>query len=314
MKILKLMSGIAVLMMLTSCGRTVQPMGENKIVTSTTTEPMITGSIIAPKTTVTELTTQTTTAGKPQRVEIDTDMPANYNLKKSFVIDGFETVMQEPELPTGCEVTALTQTMQFYGFDVDKVELCDVFMPIDHEGYYTMNEAYLGDPHATNGFGCNAPVIVNTADDYFEYIGSDWYAKNISEMPLEEVLYQVEQGRPVVVWTTIGQRETISEFQFILGCGEEFWFNPFQHCVTIYGYDYDAGLVYIADPLEGNMEYNMEIFERIYEIMEKQAVILIGNKESAGKIYSTKDEQKKWLEKNRPEDEEETDINTEVTE
>lgn len=304
----KFITSFMALAVLVSCGRTVQLTGENEIPTSapvttahTTVEP--------------ESTTQPVTTAIPEKVKIDTSMPDEYKLKKSFVIDGFKTIMQEPELPTGCEVTALTQTISYYSFDVDKVELCDVFMPIDHDGYYTMNEAYLGDPHATNGFGCNAPVIVNTANDYFEYIGSDWYAIDLSGISLEEVFYQVEQGRPVIIWTTIGQRETHAEFQFELGCGEDFYFNPFQHCVTIYGYDNDTGIVYIADPLEGNMEYDMERFERIYDVMEQQAVILVGNEETAGKVYSTEEEQKKWLEKNRPEeDEEATEVNVEATE
>ncbi len=294
----KFISVVMALAVLTSCGRTVQPMGENEI---TTSAPVTTVQTTVPA--IEPPTESPTTV--PQRVKIDTSMPKNYELKERFVIKGFDTVLQEPELPTGCEVTALTQTMNFYGFDADKVELCDVFMPIDHDGYYTMNEAYLGDPHATNGFGCNAPVIVSTADDYFEYIGSDWYAKDISGSSLEEIFYQVEQGRPVIVWTTIDQIESHSEFQFQLGCGEDFYFNPFQHCVTIYGYDYSNGTVHIADPLADNIEYDMERFERIYEVMEKQAVILVGNEESAGKVYTTEDEQREWLEKNRPKEDKE---------
>ncbi|MDE6788815.1 MAG: C39 family peptidase, partial [Ruminococcus sp.] len=292
----------------------VRLMGENNITTSAPVTTMRTTS--SATTSVVEPPAEPTTP-VPERVVIDTDMPENHEMKNSFVIDDFQTVMQEPELPTGCEITALTQTMNYYGFDVDKVELCDVFMSIDHDGYYTMNEAYLGDPHATNGFGCNAPVIVSTANDYFEYIGSDWYAVDLTGISLEEVFYQVEQGRPVVIWTTIGQRETHAEFQFELGCGEDFYFNPFQHCTTIYGYDYSKGTVHIADPLVGNTEYDMERFGRIYEVMESQAVILVGNDETAGKVYSTEEDKKKWLDKNRPkedEKEEATEVNVEATE
>lgn len=295
---------------LTSCGRTVQLTGENVLENSAPTPTITTTNVVTQPPTEPPVTTI------PKAV-VDTDMPKNHELRETAVIADFETVMQEPELPTGCEVTALTQTMNYYGFDVDKVELCDVFMPIDHDGYYTMNEVYLGDPHSTNGFGCNAPVIVNTANDYFEYIGSDWYAVDLTGISLEEVFYQVEQGRPVVIWTTIGQRETHAEFQFELGCGEDFYFNPFQHCTTIYGYDYSKGTVHIADPLVGNTEYDMERFGRIYEVMESQAVILVGNDETAGKVNSTKQEQEEWLAVNRPEEDEEeevTEVNVEATE
>lgn len=235
--------------------------------------------------------------GAPEHIEIDPYMPDGYKLSDPCVIDGFETVMQNPELPTGCEITALAQTLNFYGFDIDKVDLCDMFMPIDINGYYTMNDVYLGDPRSNNGFGCNAPVITMAASYYFTWIGSDWYSIDLTGMSLREVFYQVEQGRPVIVWSTIDQRETYEEFQFTLGCGEDFYFNPYQHCLTVYGYDYNSGIVYVADPLAGNVQYDMERFERIYAIMGNQAVILCGNEESAGVEYSTEAERTEWLKK-----------------
>ncbi|MDE5937312.1 MAG: C39 family peptidase [Ruminococcus sp.] len=313
-RICELTSGIMTLMVLTSCGRTVQTTGENIIVNKSQKD--------IPETVITSFVTESVSTEPsteapvtaPSPVKIDIELMMENELESSFVIDDFETVMQEPELPTGCEITALAQTMNYYGFDIDKVDLCDTFMLVDYDGYYTMNEVYLGDPHATNGFGCNAPVIVNTANDYFEYIGSDWYAIDITGISLDEIFYYIAQDIPVIAWTTIDQRETIAEYQFVLGCGEDFWFNPFQHCVTIYGYDYDRGIVNIADPLVGNTEYDMERFGRIYDIMGSQAVIIAGNEESAGKVYTIEEEQKIWLEKNHPEaDEEKEDVINEET-
>lgn len=302
-RIILFISCIMITAMFTSCGRTIRLTGEN-VITKAQADYQETTVPTTVATTVP--VTEPATEGKPQHLNVNTKMPKDYKLNESCVIEGFETVMQEPELPTGCEITALAQTINFYGFDIDKVELCDVFMPVDYDGYYTMNDVYLGDPHSTNGFGCNAPVITNTANDYFDYIGSDWYAKNLSGISLDEVFYQIEQGRPVVIWTTIDQRETHAVFEFRLGCGEDFYFNPYQHCVTIYGYDKEKGIVNIADPLKGNVEYDMDRFSRIYDVMEQQAVVLIGNEESKGKVYTSKKEQKKWLEKNRPKEEKTT--------
>lgn len=278
-----------------SCGSTVQRADVGDFVPPT--EPPVTEEITEPP-------TEPPTEGNPPPVEVDPAVPEDYEPILSCVIEGFETVLQRPELPTGCEITALTQTINFYGFDIDKTELCDTFMPVDFDGYYTMDQVYLGDPRATNGFGCNAPVIKKVADDYFDYLGSDWYALDLTGISLREVFYQIEQGYPVVVWSTIGQRETHATFQFRLGCGEDFYFNGYQHCLTIYGFDYDEGVVHVADPMEGNMKYDMARFERIYDEMGKQAVILCGNPESAGEDYSTDKEKKGWLEENKPTDKE----------
>lgn len=230
-------------------------------------------------------------------------MPAEYELKKSYVIDGFETVMQEPELPTGCEITALAQTLIFYGFNTTKTKMCDNFLAVDFNGYYTMDDVYLGDPYSYNGSGCNSPVIVNAANDYFDYIGSDWKAVDISGCDLKEVFYEVEMGRPVVVWSTINQIESQPVFQFRLGCGEDFYFNYYQHCLTVYGFDYEEGVVHVADPMVGNVKYEMARFERIFQSMSSQAVILSGNPATAGKEFTDKEARKAWIKKNRPKDE-----------
>ena len=279
---------------LTSCGgRNVRLEGDNEVggsaapVTEQKTEPA-----------TTEATEPATEPGPPEKVEVDVNMPEGYKLKNKASVY-VEAVLQEPELPTGCEITSLTELLRFYGFSADKSQMADIFMPNDPDGNYTMNDAYLGNPHLDNGFGCNAPVIVRTADDLFDYIKSDWYAVDLTGSPIEEIYYQIEQGRPAIVWTTIRQVEIAKEYQFRLGCGEDLWFNGMQHCVVLYGYDYDEKKVSVADPLAGDQKYDMERFERIYASMDKQAVILIGNEESAGVDFSTNAEKSAWMKANR---------------
>lgn len=190
--------------------------------------------------------------------------------------------MQEPELPTGCEVTALAEVLNYLGFDIDKVELCDNFMPVDYEGAVNMYYAYIGDPKSNNGFGCYAPVIVKTAYEYFESVDSPCYAVDITGTDFKYLLFQITQDRPVIVWTTMGQRETYPNYKWTAGNGEDMVFNDYQHCVAIYGYDLNAGVVYTADPLVGNTTYEMSRFETIYDIMYKQAVVICGDAETEG--------------------------------
>lgn len=57
--------------------------------------------------------------------------------KHSALIDDFPEIMQMPELPTGCEITALTMVLNYYGFDVDKVTLATEYLPtMPPELYY----------------------------------------------------------------------------------------------------------------------------------------------------------------------------------
>lgn len=223
---------------------------------------------------------QTTEAPEPVLYEVDTTVPEGYNPAGSCVLEGFEAVLQEPELPTGCEITALTQTINYLGYDIDKVDLADNYMPIDFSGVHSMREAYIGDPKANNGFGCLAPAIVRTADDYFASVNSPCYAVDLTESSLYDLFWQIDQGRPVVTWATVDLKYGEWLYQFNLPSGEEFWFNYYQHCVTVYGYDMDSRVVYVADPLKGNMEYDMDTFQQVYDFMNKNAVVLCGNSQT----------------------------------
>lgn len=286
---LKKFSHIAAVLLITvslfSCGTIVQnaedPSGSgDRPDTSTEAETPLTetGSAAEAPTASSSAAVQPET----QPFSIDIFFTEKNELPASYVIDGFETIMQEPELPTGCEVTALAEVLNYLGFDIDKVDLCDNFMPVDYEGAVNMYYAYIGDPKSSNGFGCYAPVIVKTAYEYFESVDSPCYAVDITGTDFKGVLFQVTQDRPVIVWTTMGQRETYPNYKWTAGNGEDMVFNDYQHCLAVYGYDFDEGVVYAADPLVGNTTYDLERFERIYDIMYKQAVVICGDSETKG--------------------------------
>lgn len=224
----------------------------------------------------------TTTEPATQPFSIDIFFTEKDEIPDSYVIEGFEAIMQEPELPTGCEVTALAEVLNYLGFDIDKVELCDNFMPVDYEGAVNMYYAYIGDPKSNNGLGCYAPVIVKTAYEYFESVDSPCYAVDITGTDFKYLLFQITQDRPVIVWTTMGQMETYPNYKWTAGNGEDMVFNDYQHCVAIYGYDLNAGVIYTADPLVGNTTYEMSRFETIYDIMYQQAVVICGDAETEG--------------------------------
>lgn len=267
--------------LLSSCGsETVgRQNSEFVVVQNTTTDP-----VTETKTTEASTVPPETVPPTTEPFSMDVSVPENYEPPSSYVIEGVEAIMQEPELPTGCEVTALAEVLNFHGFKIDKVELCDGFMPIDYNGAVNMDYAYIGDPKLNNGFGCNAPVIMKTAYEYFESINSPAYAVDLTGTEFRDLFYQICEGRPVVVWSTIAQVESISHYIWTAANGEDMIFNDYQHCVALYGYDTEQGIVYVADPLEGNTTYDMERFERIYNNMFKQAIVICGDSETEGEF------------------------------
>lgn len=289
---IKKLTGIAVVSLtasltLTSCTNTVSVMNDSSV--SEISVPTEASSSLTSALTDISSTTAADTSAVENEKEIETEpfsidvsVPDDYTVPDSFVIEGFNTVMQEPELPTGCEITSLAEVLNYLGFKIDKEELCENFMPVDYAGVVTMDQAYIGDPRANNGFGCNSPVIVKAAYEYFESVDSPCYAVDLSGTDFRDLFYQICQGRPVIVWSTMHLTESYPTYLWTAGNGEDMIFNYYHHCMAIYGYDLNEGVVYAGDPLVGNTTYPLEKFETIYDIMEKQAVVICGNSETEG--------------------------------
>ena len=52
-----------------------------------------------------------------------------YETTDTYLIPNFEIVSQMPELPTGCEITALTMVLNYYDYQADKTEIATEYLP-----------------------------------------------------------------------------------------------------------------------------------------------------------------------------------------
>ena len=77
-----------------------------------------------------------------------------------FMID-FQNIQQNPELPTGCEVTSLAMVLNHLGYKIDKCILADDFLNKGEIGSTDFSEAFVGNPRDDEGYGCYANVIQN---------------------------------------------------------------------------------------------------------------------------------------------------------
>ena len=271
---------------LTSCATNIVSVMDDSLVSgtsdSTTADSSSDTSDILPSPELDIIAVEADREVETEPFSVDVSVPDNYTIPDRFILEGFNTVLQEPELPTGCEITTLAEVLNYHGFNIDKEELCDNFMPVDYVGSVTMTQAYLGDPRSNNGFGCYSPVIVKSAYEYFESIDSPCYAVDLSGTDFRDLFYQICQGRPVIVWATMYLTESYPNYKWTAGNGEDMIFNDYQHCMAIYGYDLNEGIIYAGDPLVGNTTYSIDRFEMIYDIMYKQAVVICGDSETEG--------------------------------
>lgn len=182
-------------------------------------------------------------------------------------------ILQNPELPSGCEITSLTMSLNYNGYKVDKIELSDNFLPKGKIGETDYNVAFVGNPKDNTGFGCYAPVIVNTANNYLKSVESKKTAFNLTGSSLQEIFKYIDSNIPVIVWVTNEMKAPyISRTWYVNG--KELSWKSNEHCLLLIGYNKEKNVVYTCDPLRGNVTYNMDLFNERYIQMGSQSVII----------------------------------------
>ena len=195
------------------------------------------------------------------------------NLPNAASVD-ITNISQNPELPNGCEITSLTMVLNKLGYTIDKLNLNDKYLeigPIGSTNYYVAN---IGNPRDANSFGSYSPVIYNTADKYLTEQGKKHTAYDITGHNIDEIYYQVSQGHPVIMWTTLDiNTKPLVIRTWNVGGETLHWKHPL-HCVVLTGYDMANRTVTVSDPTSGEVTHSMSLFELRWREMGAQAIYI----------------------------------------
>jgi uncharacterized protein YvpB len=195
-----------------------------------------------------------------------------------------ENILQLPELPTGCEITALTILLRYYGFDADKVDLAENYLPtswgnyrVDEEGRIFKDsffDFFIGDPKGT-GYGCFSPAIVTAAESYIEDNGGGYEVVNLSGCSPDEMYDLIITGTPVMCWATDGMiAPEYYESWYDNATGERLDWYLNEHAFVLTGFNMSAGLVTLNDPMKGIIDYSLTRFETRFNEMYSQAIYI----------------------------------------
>lgn len=183
-------------------------------------------------------------------------------------------IYQEPELPTGCEITSLAMVLNYLGYDISKTELAQNYLEKDYSGKEGFDTAFIGDPAWDTGYGCFAPVIVKAAQQFLNEHDMLYTAWDISGTEFKELYEYINKDIPVIIWCSMGLMDVYKNFSHYDKNGREIYWYDNEHCVVLCGYDNNENTVTAADPLSGMVKYDADRFEYIYGQLEKQAVII----------------------------------------
>lgn len=282
-------------------------------------------------------------------------------------------VSQYPDLPTGCEITAATMLMNFYGVDVQNTDLAD-YLNISYDFYYDENygtgaprgsgistseilanvedessdessgdtsadtaadsrdssasqesaddtpatdgnvpehhhhdstdglppddqsgwhagtfsenpfegmigpdpdEVFIGNPYSDDGLYCNPQPAADALNAYNAANGIALTATALKGYTPAQLYQLVSQGKPVVVWVTLYMGEYPNDLSWKTESGKRIRTTSIDHAMVLTGYDVDADLVYVNDPIDSSStEYSFEEFEASYALRGNLALVL----------------------------------------
>lgn len=192
--------------------------------------------------------------------------------EESFFIPVPET-FQNPDLPQGCEITALTAVLNYYGYEADPLVMANKYLP--KEGFFKEhginygpdpNVAYAGDPTKESGWFCYAKPIVSAANLFFEEEQIFDQAEDFSGKRRDRIIDEVNKGNPVILWVTLN----LEPPRFIPGwvnvaTGKQVRIPLNSHCVVLNGF-YGKDLL-VMDPLQGEIKVDSDqFFESYYDL------------------------------------------------
>ena len=196
-------------------------------------------------------------------------------------------ILQNPELPNGCEITSCCEVLRFLGFDADKCVLADKYLPRSENWYGTdPNYQYMGNPHLDSntpdtGYYCFAGPIVEAANRYlsdeYEKRSPDsrrYHAVDLTGCDEEELTEQLEKGNPFIFWASLHfqdiQFDSCAPYPLRDGSMHRVFHQ--LHCMVCCGADDEN--FYIADPLDYNTAVPRAQFMKIYRQLGSRAVVI----------------------------------------
>ncbi len=179
-------------------------------------------------------------------------------------------ILQNPELPTGCESVALTMALNYYGYGLAKAEIAEQYLPKDPENFVT---SFKGDPHDPDGDGIYAPGLVKTASLFLSRNGNSRKAFDLTGTELSDLYAYLKQSVPVLVYNSVYLKTPDSTADYTSD-GKTWKFYHNEHCVVLCGYDPVNHKVLVSDSLSGLIWRDEAKFRQIYDALGKMAVVI----------------------------------------
>ena len=193
-------------------------------------------------------------------------------------------ILQNPELPNGCEITSCAEVLTFLRYPADKCDLADNYLPRSEHWYGTdPDRFYMGNPHLDDsspetGYYCFAGPIVEAANKYLARHSAGQAplhrAYDLTGAGQNELEDQLKKGYPFIFWASLHfhdiQFDKCGSYPLEGGRSHQVFHQ--LHCMVCCGMDEHR--FFIADPLDFNQSIDKETFMKIYRQRGSRAVVI----------------------------------------
>ena len=189
-------------------------------------------------------------------------------------------VSQKGLLPTGCEIISGMMLTRYWGLSVD----VNTFLNATKQGMLhetnsgntygpSPDEAFVGSPHSSDGFGCFPPVICCA---FQKLLPNSLQAKVVTGTSLYTLAHVwLPAGKPVMVWATINMQAPYSGYSWtVSSTGKTFTWPAEEHCLVLTGYDKTG--YWFNDPWNGNgtVHWDKATAELRYRQMGQRSLVV----------------------------------------
>lgn len=200
--------------------------------------------------------------------------------EKQVLLDvPLENQFDEPALENGCEVTALSMLLRFYGYETTKNQLAEQlnYVPVfNADGTHgDPNEGFVGEIWGGDwAMGVYVPPIATLAQ---EILQTAYHTKPQTDASFTDIKNALKEEKPVWASVTIDfQVPTENDFMTWTTANGEVQVTPLVHACVVTGYDDQS--IYVNDPYGiKNRAVPIDDFEQVFTAMGGQMLTLEKN-------------------------------------
>ena len=194
-------------------------------------------------------------------------------------------ISQLGKYPTACESISAVMALKKIGQNISPETFINNYLDKGDRESFDPNVCFGGNPYATSGMGCYAPVIEEAVNQYLADVNANYIATKLYNKSLEYLCSQyIDNNIPVILWATTDMKAPYNGKKISYNGGYIQWIAP-EHCLLLVGYD-DNNYIFHDPQRQAYTYYGKDDVTRAYLGLGAQCVVITPYQRGSGSTSS----------------------------